>query len=313
VTQRVTGSRLIGVAVGFLGVALLVGVQSGGNLVATVAVIGAALCYAVSVLYAGWAVRELPGCGWPRRSSQGVAAPSPDASSRPPGATPACLARICVVQARCLVALVCRHRSIARNEIPNPGRRVALVRHPRAVLRGRLAQTGTARMSGGIGPTREILNPQPSGQDRSFADHDRSRSDAVRGPAILIAARLVVARRREIAGTQIPIRLRPAVRSLSTHVRYRQPRYVPGTSTPIVRLFRGDSGRRERAADRQHHPGGLCARGGDEVGSFPRGNRRAAGEAPGLGRRLVCRSGVPRERGMRFGPGNAERLRLSSR
>jgi drug/metabolite transporter (DMT)-like permease len=60
VTQRVTGSRLIGVAVGFLGVALLVGVQSGGNLVAAVAVIGAALCYAVSVLYAGRTVRELP-------------------------------------------------------------------------------------------------------------------------------------------------------------------------------------------------------------------------------------------------------------
>jgi drug/metabolite transporter (DMT)-like permease len=60
VTQRVTGSRLIGVAVGFLGVAMLVGVQSGGNLVAAVAVIGVALCYAVSVLYAGRTVRELP-------------------------------------------------------------------------------------------------------------------------------------------------------------------------------------------------------------------------------------------------------------
>lgn len=60
VAQRVTGSRLIGVAVGFLGVALLVGVQSGGNLIAAVAVIGAALCYAISVLYAGRTVRELP-------------------------------------------------------------------------------------------------------------------------------------------------------------------------------------------------------------------------------------------------------------
>jgi drug/metabolite transporter (DMT)-like permease len=59
-TQRVTGARLIGVGVGFVGVALLVGVQSGGNLVAAFAVLGVALCYASSVLYAGVTVKGIP-------------------------------------------------------------------------------------------------------------------------------------------------------------------------------------------------------------------------------------------------------------
>lgn len=52
-SQRVRGRRLAGVAVGFLGVVLLVGVQEGGELVGALAVIGTALCYAASVLYAG--------------------------------------------------------------------------------------------------------------------------------------------------------------------------------------------------------------------------------------------------------------------
>ena len=60
VSQRVTGARLIGVALGFVGVALLVGVQSGGNLVAALAVLGVALCYASSVLYAGVTVKGIP-------------------------------------------------------------------------------------------------------------------------------------------------------------------------------------------------------------------------------------------------------------
>jgi len=59
-TQRVTGARLVGVAVGFLGVVLLVGVQEGGELVGALAVIGTAACYAVSVLIAGRALRSLP-------------------------------------------------------------------------------------------------------------------------------------------------------------------------------------------------------------------------------------------------------------
>ena len=62
VTQRVTGPRLAGVAIGFVGVALLVGVQHGGELTAALAVIGVALCYAASVLYAGRTMRGLPPC-----------------------------------------------------------------------------------------------------------------------------------------------------------------------------------------------------------------------------------------------------------
>jgi len=60
VTQRVTGPRLAGVAVGFVGVALLVGFQRGGELTAALAVLGVALCYAGSVLYAGRTIRDLP-------------------------------------------------------------------------------------------------------------------------------------------------------------------------------------------------------------------------------------------------------------
>lgn len=60
VTQRVTGLRLIGIAIGFAGVALLVGVQRGDDLVAALAVIGVALCYAFSVLFAGRAMRGAP-------------------------------------------------------------------------------------------------------------------------------------------------------------------------------------------------------------------------------------------------------------
>ena len=60
VSQRVRGTRLIGIGVGFVGVTLLVGVQSGDNLVAAFAVLGVALCYAVSVLYAGRTVRGIP-------------------------------------------------------------------------------------------------------------------------------------------------------------------------------------------------------------------------------------------------------------
>ena len=57
-SQRVTGLRLLGVALGFVGVALLVGLQEGGELLGALAVVGTALCYAVSVLYAGRAIRS---------------------------------------------------------------------------------------------------------------------------------------------------------------------------------------------------------------------------------------------------------------
>lgn len=59
-SQRATGIRLVGIVVGFVGVALLVGVQEGGQVLAALAVVGTALCYAISVLYAGRTVRDLP-------------------------------------------------------------------------------------------------------------------------------------------------------------------------------------------------------------------------------------------------------------
>jgi drug/metabolite transporter (DMT)-like permease len=59
-SQRVRGFRLVGIGLGFLGVALLVGVQEGGELVGALAVLGTATCYALSVLYAGRAVRSFP-------------------------------------------------------------------------------------------------------------------------------------------------------------------------------------------------------------------------------------------------------------
>jgi drug/metabolite transporter (DMT)-like permease len=59
-TQRVAGLRLVGIGVGFVGVALLVGALRGGQLVGALAVIGTALAYAVSILYAGRTVRGVP-------------------------------------------------------------------------------------------------------------------------------------------------------------------------------------------------------------------------------------------------------------
>ena len=59
-TQRVTGVRLIGVGVGFVGVVFLIGLQTGGELIAAFAVVGVAICYAFSVLFAGRTMREIP-------------------------------------------------------------------------------------------------------------------------------------------------------------------------------------------------------------------------------------------------------------
>ena len=50
---RVTGVRLAGVAVGFVGVALLVGAQPHGRVIGALAVCGMAFCYAVGQLLAG--------------------------------------------------------------------------------------------------------------------------------------------------------------------------------------------------------------------------------------------------------------------
>ncbi|MFL5980014.1 MAG: DMT family transporter [Gaiellaceae bacterium] len=50
---RVTGSRLAGVAVGFVGVALLVGAQPEGKVLGALAVVGMAFCYGLGGLFAG--------------------------------------------------------------------------------------------------------------------------------------------------------------------------------------------------------------------------------------------------------------------
>jgi drug/metabolite transporter (DMT)-like permease len=56
--ERVTGLRLVGLLVGFLGVALLVGVQPGGQVLAALAVVGMAFFYAVGGLLAGQWLRD---------------------------------------------------------------------------------------------------------------------------------------------------------------------------------------------------------------------------------------------------------------
>jgi drug/metabolite transporter (DMT)-like permease len=48
--QRVTGRRLVGVAVGYVGVALLVGAQPEGKILGALAVVGMAVCYATGGL-----------------------------------------------------------------------------------------------------------------------------------------------------------------------------------------------------------------------------------------------------------------------
>jgi drug/metabolite transporter (DMT)-like permease len=59
-TQRASGLRLAGIVIGFVGVALLVGVQNGGQVVGALAVLGAAFCYAIAALFAGTRARGLP-------------------------------------------------------------------------------------------------------------------------------------------------------------------------------------------------------------------------------------------------------------
>ncbi len=59
-SDRVTGVRLAGVLVGFVGVALLVGAQPEGDVVAALAVLFTAACYAAAALYGGRRLAHLP-------------------------------------------------------------------------------------------------------------------------------------------------------------------------------------------------------------------------------------------------------------
>jgi len=56
--QRVTGMRLAGLLVGFLGVALIVGARPEAELLGALAVVGMAICYAIGGLITGHALRE---------------------------------------------------------------------------------------------------------------------------------------------------------------------------------------------------------------------------------------------------------------
>jgi drug/metabolite transporter (DMT)-like permease len=57
---RVGGLRLLGLAIGFVGVAVLVGAQPQGKLLAALAVVAMALCYAIGTLLAGRHLRGTP-------------------------------------------------------------------------------------------------------------------------------------------------------------------------------------------------------------------------------------------------------------
>jgi drug/metabolite transporter (DMT)-like permease len=57
---RVGGLKLLGLAIGFVGVALLVGAQPHGKLLAAFAVVGMALCYAIGTLIAGRHLKGTP-------------------------------------------------------------------------------------------------------------------------------------------------------------------------------------------------------------------------------------------------------------
>jgi drug/metabolite transporter (DMT)-like permease len=57
---RVSGLRLVGLGIGFVGVALLVGAQPHGKLLAALAVVAMALCYAIGTLLAGRYLRSTP-------------------------------------------------------------------------------------------------------------------------------------------------------------------------------------------------------------------------------------------------------------
>jgi len=57
---RVTGPRLAGILIGFVGVALLVGAQPSGKVLGALAVVGMALCYAIGGLLTGRHLSAVP-------------------------------------------------------------------------------------------------------------------------------------------------------------------------------------------------------------------------------------------------------------
>ena len=57
---RVTGLRLAGILIGFMGVALLVGAQPSGKVLGALAVVGMALCYAIGGLLTGRHLSAVP-------------------------------------------------------------------------------------------------------------------------------------------------------------------------------------------------------------------------------------------------------------
>jgi drug/metabolite transporter (DMT)-like permease len=57
---RVTGARLVGVAIGFVGVAFLVSAQPQGKVLGALAVVGMAFCYGVGGLLAGRHLKLVP-------------------------------------------------------------------------------------------------------------------------------------------------------------------------------------------------------------------------------------------------------------
>jgi drug/metabolite transporter (DMT)-like permease len=59
-SERVTGLRLVGLLVGFGGVAMLVGAQPSGDLTAGLAVVFSAVCYAAAALYAARRLASVP-------------------------------------------------------------------------------------------------------------------------------------------------------------------------------------------------------------------------------------------------------------
>jgi drug/metabolite transporter (DMT)-like permease len=59
-SERSSGLRLVGVAIGFGGVALLVGATPHGSVLASVAVVGTGVSYAIAALYTARKLREVP-------------------------------------------------------------------------------------------------------------------------------------------------------------------------------------------------------------------------------------------------------------